>query len=301
MLRSKFIRLYKVFIPEIIRNRITMLRNSGGLNTIRKNILAYYHSLELDDDEINMVLNFLKSNPLKVFPYSFPKKYKSSKIKVYHNYETNLNYVIHEGKRMYFKRSWGINEIRENYNNLLIEQDYNSPHRYLNESFTIEPYNIIADIGAAEGIFALSNISEAKKIYLFETDFEWIEALRETFRPWIDKIEIINMFVSDKNDDIHISLDEFSKNRNVIFDFIKIDVDGSEFSLLKGCKEIFLNANKIKIAICTYHKSGDEELFRNFFREYEIEVSPSPGYMIFYYDTNLSAPYLRRGLLRGAK
>lgn len=278
-----------------------MLRNSGGLNTIRKNILSYYSSQQINNVEIKSVLNYLKKNPLKLFPYDFPEKYISSGIKVYHDIGRNLKYVLHEKKRMYFKRSWGINDIQENYTNLLIEQDKDSPHRYLNEQFSIEPNCVVADIGAAEGIFGLSIIQNSKKIYLFETDSEWIEALNATFYPWVDKVVIINKFVSDKNDETNLTLDKFSKDQKVSFDFIKIDVDGAETALLKGCHEILSTAQKIKIAICTYHKSEDEELFKNVFKNYGVSVVTSSGYMIFYYDPNLSAPYLRRGLLRGTK
>ena len=302
MINRRLVDIYKILIPEIFRDKITMIRNSGGLNTIRKNILAYYNtSPETANDEIKKVLNYLRKNPLKLFPYDFPKKYRSSKIKVYHDDERNLKYVLHANKRMYFKTSWSISNIRENYTNLLIEQDKDSPHRYLTENFSIEQNDVVADVGAAEGIFSLSIIQHSKKVYLFETDSEWIKALQATFSPWIDKIEIINQFVSNKNDENNITLDQFSRNQNVCFDFIKIDVDGAEFSMLEGCHEIFSTTKKIKVAICTYHKAEDEAIFRNFFNNYGISVCPSTGYIIFYYDPNLSAPYLRRGLLRAIK
>ena len=89
----------------------------------------------------------------------------------------------------------------------------NSPHRYLTESFTIGQNDVLADIGAAEGNFSLAVIEKVKKIYIFEYDQEWIEALRATFAPWSDKVEIINKFVSDKNDEYHIRFDTFFENK----------------------------------------------------------------------------------------
>lgn len=302
MYDRKIVRVYKRLIPKILRDKITILRNSGGLNTIRRNILSYYSSpVGANSDEIKQVLGYLKKKPLRLFPYRFPDKYDASDIKVYHDDQLNLNYVLHQEKRMYFKRSWAINDIRENYTNLLIEQDEDSPHRYLNEKFNINPGFVVADVGAAEGIFSLSIINDVKKIYLFETDTEWIEALRATFCPWIDKIEIVNRFVSDKNTADAISLDEFEKREHVSFDFIKVDIDGAEDMLLKGCHEIFSETRKIKLAVCTYHNAGDELLFSNILKNYNFSVSPSLGYMVFYYDLALSAPYLRRGLLRAIK
>lgn len=53
--------------------------------------------------------------------------------------------------------------------------------------------SIVADIGTAEGIFALNIIHSVKKVYLFECDPEWIIPLEKTFAPWINKIEIVNL------------------------------------------------------------------------------------------------------------
>lgn len=300
MINRKVVDIYKISVPAILRDKITMLRNAGGLDTTRKNIMAYYKSQAVND-EIRLVLNYLKKKPLQLFPYQFPKKYNPSNIKVYHDDKRDLNYVMHEEKRMYFKRSWHRNDVKENYTNLLIEQDKDSPHRYITENFTINENDVVADIGAAEGIFSLAIIESAEKVCLFETDNEWIEALKATFSPWKNKVEIINKFVSDKNDDTNITLDKWTKDENIFFDFIKIDVDGAETALLKGCHEILSQSRKIKIAICTYHKAEDEKLFTDLFKKYNISSNPSAGYMIFYFDDSLSEPYLRRGILRAEK
>ncbi len=302
MINARLVNFYKKLFAEAFRDKVTMLRNSGDLNTIRKNILSYYGSHPQSvNDEIQMVLSYLKNHPLQLFPYHFPKKYKPSDISVHKDPERDLHYIFHDGKRMYFKRSWSVKDIRENYTNLLIEQDIDSPHRYLTNNFKVEAGEVVADIGAAEGIFSLPIIEKAKKIVLFETDKEWIEALEATFSPWNDKVKIVNKFVSDKDDAYNITLDEFCGNQNISFDIIKIDVDGAEHSLLKGCDSILSKVPKIKLAICTYHKAEDEKLFQSIFKNYGIASQPSKGYIIFYYDKNLCEPYLRRGLLRASK
>jgi hypothetical protein len=299
MIDSKIVGFYKLVVPEILRNKISMLRNAGGLNSMRKDILSFYKDNQ--DDEIKEVIRFLRKKPLQLFPYQFPRKYDSLEIKVYHDDRKDLKYVFYEKKRMYFKRAWNENDIKKYYVNLLIEQDKKSPHRYLVDSFNIKPDDVVADIGAAEGIFSLSIISTIKKIYLFEMDGQWIEALEATFEPWKHKVEIINRFVSDKNDDSNITLDQFTMERNIRLDFIKIDVDGAEYSLLNGGRNLLKKASQMRIAICTYHKADDERLVRDFFNQYEYNVNPSYGYMIFYFDPHLSHPYLRRGLLRAEK
>ena len=278
-----------------------MLRNAGGLNTIRKNILHYYQEKGITDIEIAQVLDYLKKKPARLFPYHFPDNYQPANIKVCHDSGNGLNYVLHQQKRMYFKRSWCSETIREKYNDLLIEQDRRSPHCYLDEEFAVKPGDVVADIGAAEGIFALSVIEIIDKIFLFETDPEWIEALQATFRLWGNKVEIIHKFVSDQNNESNISLDQFCIKQDVSFDLIKVDVDGAELSLLNGARKMLANADKIKLAICTYHQQEDEAVFRSIFKCYNMIVNPSHGYMVFYYDPHLASPYLRRGLLRAVK
>lgn len=302
MLNKTVLRTYKTLFPKIIRDKVTILRNAGGLNTIRKNILDFYKkNPEEVNDEIQIVLKYLKSQPLNIFPYEFSQRYLRLKIDVFSDKDLGLNFVFHEGKRMYFKRKWSTNDIIEYYKGLLIEQDVKSPHRYLTDNYRVNEGEIVADVGAAEGIFSLSIIDKVKRLYIFETDIEWIEALLATFKPWRDKVEIVNKFVSANNDKNNISLDSFVNSFNVKFNFIKVDIDGAELSLLKGGENILRNSGKIKIVICTYHKKEDELLFREILESHEFKVDKSDGYMIFYYDSSLSSPYLRRGLLRAIK
>ena len=128
------------------------------------------------------------------------------------------------------------------------EQDLDSPHRYLTESFTIGNEDVLADIGAAEGNFSLSVIEKVRKVYLFEYDREWTEALKATFAPWSEKVEIINKYVSDFDDEKHIRLDTFYKKKKDLT-FLKIDVDGAESIVLNSCNEIFRSGNSFKVAL----------------------------------------------------
>jgi hypothetical protein len=180
------------------------------------------------------------------------------------------------------------------------EQDINSPHRYLTDSFTANHNDVLADIGAAEGNFSLAVIDKIRKVYIFEYDKEWIEALRATFAPWPDKVEIISKFVSDKNDESNIRFDTFFESRKDI-NFLKIDVDGAEAIVLNSCDEVFKTPMPFKIALCTYHKNDDEKDFTSLLKNYGFTVAPSKGYMINYYDKKMKAPYLRRGLVRATK
>ena len=247
-----------------------------------------------------MLFRSLRTNEVKIFPYPFHNNYSADNIDVFYDEEKGLRYVMQDGKRLYFKKRWGVKRIQRAYSDLSREQDPGSPHRYLTDSFTIGSNDILADIGAAEGNFSLDVIEKVKKVYLFEYDREWSEALRATFAPWAEKVEIINKYVSDVNDASHVILDDFYREHNDIT-FLKIDVDGAESTVLRSCKSIFESSAPFKVALCTYHKQEDEEEFTALLRKHRFNVEPSGGYMINYYDKKLVSPYLRRGLIRAVR
>ena len=252
------------------------------------------------NDEQKEVLKFLENNKIRIFPYAFHNNYSPDNIEVIYDREKGMRYVLLEGKRLYFKKRWNENKIKTAYSDLMREQDFNSPHRYLTDSFTIGKDDVLADIGAAEGNFSLAVIEQIRKVYIFEYDKEWIEALRATFAPWSDKVEIINKFVADYNDASHIRFDTFFENKKDIT-FLKIDVDGAESIVLNSCDEVFKACVSFRIALCTYHKNNDEQDFTLLLKNRGFNVTPSDGYMINYYDKKLKAPYLRRGLIRAIR
>lgn len=290
-----FFSIYRILVPKPLRTII--LKKS-----LREKILEYFAPLPENEvnDEQREVLRYLDNNPVKIFPYPFYDNYSPEKIEVMFDPLTGMRYVLQEGKRLYFKKRWGEKRIKRAYSDLLREQDINSPHRYLSESFTIGNDDVIADIGAAEGNFSLFVIEKIRKVYLFEYDNEWIEALKATFAPWAEKVEIINKCVSDSDDGSHIRFDTFYKNKKDIT-FLKIDVDGAEAIVLNSCSEIFKAPEPFRVALCTYHKNNDEKDFTLLLRNHGFSVTPSKGYMIHYYDKKMKAPWLRRGLIRATR
>ena len=287
--------LYRCLVPKFIRKPISD-------RFVKQTILNYYdkQSEELINQEQKLALNYLKSNKLSVFPYPFQENYKRKDIIVYKDDELKLKYIFLDGKRLYFKRTSSTRGVKRNYNNLLMEQDINSPHRYLTDSFDFGNNDIFVDVGAGEGNLALSVIEKVKKVYLFETNENWIEALEATFSPWKDKVEIINKFVSDKNDETTVSLDQFFKDKEV-FNFLKVDAEGFEAEILNGCATLLSSNRQLKIALCCYHKPNDEFLFNELLVRKGFSVSFAKGYMIFNEPETFSPPYLRRGILRAVK
>ncbi len=287
--------VYRIVVPKPVR---TIIRRRN----IRKKILKYYSLLpesEINDEQLE-VLRFLESNALETFPYPFFSDYSPWNIEVHFDENNNLHYVIHEGKKLYFKRRWSKKRIRKGYSNLLREQDPASAHRYLEGDFDVSGEDVIADVGAAEGNFSLSVADRVKKIYIFEYNTDWIEALEATFEPWKDKVEIISKMVSDKDDKHNISLDTFIKEHDDVT-FLKIDVDGAEQKVISSSNMLLDSGKPLKVALCTYHKNDDEAIFTGLLQKKGFRVSTSRGYMVYYFDKKMKAPFLRRGLVRAVR
>jgi precorrin-6B methylase 2 len=290
-----FFTVYRILVPKPLRT-IILKKN------LRIRILNYFGALpeeEINDDQKD-VLRYLENNPLSTFPYIFQKNYLPENIEVFFDSLNGMHYVFLDNKKLYFKKRWSEKRIKKGYSDLMREQDVNSPHRYLTDEFAPDSDDVIADIGAAEGNFSLSVVEKVKQIYIFEYDHEWIQALKATFAPWADKVEIIDKRVADFDDNKQIRFDTFYNNRKDV-SFLKIDVDGAEEKVLNTCNEIFASGRPLKVALCTYHKNNDEKDFASLLQEYGFSVSFSKGYMIHYFDKRMKAPYLRRGLIRAIR
>jgi hypothetical protein len=244
-----------------------------------------------------LIIDYLFNNEFSVFPYNYIKKYSPNAIKVYT--KDAYKYVLHDNKKLFFPKEWSEDSVACYYNSLLIEQDIESPHRYDAEGFSVENGNIIADVGAAEGIWALSNVEMAKEIYLFECEDKWIKVLSRTFEPWKEKVHIINKYISNINENTNITIDDFFYGKEI--NIIKADIEGSEVPLLEGANNILSKQKDLKLLLCTYHNQNDAEVLEKILNQYQFVTEYSKGYMIFIYDKNISPPYLRRGIIRAKK
>ena len=183
---------------------------------------------------------------------------------------------------------------------MLIEQDKDSPHCYeTNRKFIVQKDDIIADVGTAEGIWALNNAEKAGKIYLFESNRAWIKALKNTFKQWKDKIVIVNKYVSNIDDDNNVTLDNFFKGKRI--DFIKTYIEGMEIKLLEGGRDVLANNINLRLLLCAYHSKNDAADLKELLQNNDFKAEYSKGYMLFIYDEKLEKPYIRRGLVMGMK
>src|SRR4030042_2503716 len=110
--------VYRIIVPKPVRTRI--LKKS-----LRKKILNYYSALPESEvnDEQREVLKYLENNPVAIFPYPFSSEYSPEKIEVFFNPSNKMHYVIHDGKKLYFRKSRGVKRIKRAYSDLACEQD----------------------------------------------------------------------------------------------------------------------------------------------------------------------------------
>lgn len=253
------------------------------------------------DKEIKEIVYFLQHRSLDVFNYTFKDKYTELNSDVIYNKKFNLFYVNHNGRKLFFSKKFNsIDKVISYYRGLLIEQDKESPHKYLDRGFDINGGDIVIDAGAAEGFFSLDIIDKVSKVYLIECDDLWIEALKHTFEPYKDKVVIIKKYLSDIDDGEYTTLDSLVDEP---VNFIKMDIEGSECDALLGAKKIMSLSKNIKCSICSYHRKFDEIVIKHTLESFGFIHSNTKGYMWFpYRSENEELPTdLRRGVVRAWK
>lgn len=288
MNKKKLLYIYD-HMPSKLKQMASDLINRRQYKEEIKRILQYYENKE--GKEINKAKAFIKRHGLRMLLEKSCLDCFVKKTPIMEDDKNHLFYVMHKNKRLYFKRSLNNKRLVEQYyKQLLCEQQPKSPHKYWS-SFFNKNIKTIADVGAAEGIFALELAGCADKIYLFECEEEWVEALKATFFPYNEKVVIINRFVSDENTEASISLDEFFKNKPI--DFIKMDIEGAEIKALRGARTILQN-RKTQFAVCTYHHPEHGRQIYQLFKRNGYESEFTKGLILY----DMNPPYFRKGLIR---
>ena len=312
----------KVYSPEILesvedayiviankfRSAIIQQINNEYPNYVDKIVGEFFfYQLQLlkryaqaTDPDLKDVLKYIESNDLEIFNYHFTKNYSVEDIDIKFDTKNKLFYYNYLGRKMYISKQYDTKDKAKEYiRSILIEQDNASPHVYLKDEFQVPYGSIVVDAGGAEGCFSLSIIDKAKKIYLFEPDPGWIEALRYTFEDYKEKVLIIEKALSDYVDECTTKLDVELKDESI--DFIKMDIEGEEYEALLGMERLLSYQKKMKCVICTYHQEMAYGAISDYLRIKGFSTEPSRGYM-FYPDTfTMRRPVFRRGLVRAWK
>jgi predicted RNA methylase len=249
---------------------------------------------QYSDPGLAAAVEHLRSGAISVFSFPGCEKYDALPVEV-HTDADGFPWVEHGGRRLYFRRGTEPDAVARNYRRLRMEQDAASPHCYVAEGFGVLEGDALLDIGAAEGIFALDNIDRVSRAVLFEVTPEWTDALRRTFAPWRDKVEIINLFASDTDDECNIRVDTAVRGESAPL-FLKLDVEGAEERVLDGAAEA-LSRPGTRAVVCTYHRHDDHARLSERMRARGFEVATSSGYMLFVHDRRLRPPFFRRGVI----
>lgn len=256
---------------------------------------AYRLKFLLKKTEKNQLYIFLGKYGIHPLPYEFRLKYEQLPVDVRRDSKYDLPYVVFpDGKRLFFPRSYSDSEVKRIYRGLYAEQDTESPHYYLHRGIEELKGRVFLDIGAAEGFSSLQFVDWVDRIYLFEYEDEWIEALTATFLPYQDKCEIVKKYVCDSDTESTITLDTFLSDKSSSNLFVKMDIEGAEISALRGADRTLSNGKDIMLSVCTYHNKKDATCIAKIFDAKKINYTFSPGYMFI----NNS---LRKALIKGER
>lgn len=246
----------------------------------------------------NSEIDFIVNGRVEFVPYPCIQKGVSD---IFYDRVLKLYYVYLHGKKLYYRSSGSKRQALKNINNLIIEQDQNSPHLYVEKDDPFFESNnvILIDAGSAEGNFSLEYIDKCKKVYLIEADNSWDKALNATFKPYSDKVTIINRFLSDDTDGIYSSLDDLFPDFRGEKIFIKMDIEGYGCNAIKGASRLLSN-NDVFIANASYHSNDEYDIVEKYvldnFEDYKTEASD--GYVLCWFEKKLSYPFFRRGVCR---
>lgn len=248
---------------------------------IYKRVEEKYRDVDLSsisDAGKRNAVQYLKEHDARMFCYDFPEKYLKNDVKIFFDKHEQMNYVLHDGKRLYLPEKFPNETImRQYYNSLLMEQDVQSPHLYQSDRVSVREGDVLLDVGAAEGFFALSVIDKISYAYLVEADGEWERALKATFKPYMDKVKIISKYASDTTGENEITIDSMINGGRL--DFIKMDIEGAERNALVGAVNTLKTYN-LKCAICTYHNDNDYDDIAAFFDSMDYRHETSEGYIL---------------------
>ncbi len=251
---------------------------------------------ESADTELKKVLGYYQKKGFNIYGYY---EWEEKPYFVEHDNE-GWPYIMFERKKMYYPKEYRflVKDGKECVYNVLFEQGLHSPHQYVTDRNGIKDGSIIVDAGVCEGNFALRYVEKAKKIYLIETDLEWMEALRKTFAKYQDKVVFCPKFLTRYDSKTTVTLDTLVKER---IDFLKMDIEGAEIDAILGGKNV-LQVSDAQCAICSYHRQRDTEYIKWLMEDLGYQTSESEGYMFFVYDDGIAETMdFRKGLIYAKK
>ena len=148
-------------------NKLKKILKGDEKKRIIKEICKEYKNA-IDEDDIKFV-SFLRKNinlssklfdvdyaPMYIFGDEWPLEYLNKEYIC--DMSEKYPYVMYHNKRIYMPSSMNCKEIISYIRSIDIEQDRRSPHGYFNGNINLKD-QVVVDIGAAEGNFAIDNFN----------------------------------------------------------------------------------------------------------------------------------------------
>ncbi len=268
-----------------------------------ENLRRYFE--ENDSSAYQEEIDYILSNGLQPFPYAVVKRV--DKVECGFDHIIKLPFVVHNGKRLFFPKSYSLANVERHYRNFIETENLlgggyrtKMPHCYQSERVKVENGDVFVDLGSAEGLVSLDVVDKVSKIYLVESDRSWIPALRATFAPYKDKCIIVPKLISSSCKHHSTTLSKLLASETNSHIFIKMDIEGFESEVLNASKDFLATRHNIKLAVCTYHRHNDAADFSAFFDRLGYKYEVSDGYMIFDLDFSElpTPPFFRKGMIR---
>jgi hypothetical protein len=189
VIKTTIAKFYRKFVPYFIRVKVRQRYEIERYEAhFKRHINDFMFDVKRKKDMLE-VFSLLKKNGVNMFPQidrSIYKKYITRKLQIKTDTDTGLLYVlVDDVKKLFYKKGMTEKQVKQFFNDISIEQDYTSPHRYFTNDYyfvgVIEPdtklinhcddsfgvnTGVVVDVGAAEGNFALSVIEKAGKVYI---------------------------------------------------------------------------------------------------------------------------------------
>lgn len=250
-------------------------------------------------DELAFLAQFPR-DPYSMFPYPLQGAPRAVESGV--DASVGLPYVVHEGRRFYGPKDQSVDDVVRSYRYFTEDEGLlgqgrrtKSPHAYTDAFFTVEAGDVVVDIGCSDALFAFHHAPAASRLYLFESWSRWKPALTASFAPYREKTTILDKFVTDRTEGRNVRLVDAVAVEPGARYFIKMDIEGGERAVLAASRD-FLQANKVKLSCCVYHRQDDAEAIAAFLKELGYSVRFSAGWMLPLVN-GVHFPYFRHGVL----
>lgn len=158
----------------------------------------------------------------------------------------------------------------------LFSRDSSNWHYYQIPETMVRPGDIVADCGAAEGLFALMVMDRSREVVVVEPHPRFVASLQRLFakKPSVTVVpcalgeksgfaQLTDMCSGSHLSDAEIgfrvdvtTIDDLFYNKGRRLDYLKADLEGFEQHTLRGARRT-IKQFRPRIAITTYHKGND--------------------------------------------